>query len=84
MSIKSLSLFELLTSLARLSRQLLLRNKDFPITNLLGFFCESNTTGVVEIEMVPIYHTYAQTLRQVYFDIIADYLKVFKSLHVVT
>ena len=49
-----------------------------------GFFCKSTTTGVVEIEMVTIYHMSAQSLRYVYFSIIAYYLNVIKSLLGVT
>ena len=81
MSINSLSLFEILTSLTRLSEQLRLRDKAFPITYILGSFYKSTTTGVVEIEMVPIYHTSGQTLRHIYFSIIAYYPKVVNSLH---
>ena len=47
MSINSLSIFELLTYLARLSIQLYLRDKAFPITYFLHFFCKSTTTLLV-------------------------------------
>ena len=40
--------------------------------------------GGLDIKMVPIYHTSAQSLWYVYFYIIADYLNLFKSLLGVT
>ena len=54
MSIKSLSIFEILTVLERLSEQLRFYDKVFPITYLSDLFCKSTTTGVVEIKTVPI------------------------------
>ena len=84
MSIKNLSHFELLTNLARLSKTSRLHDNIFPITYISDFFCKSTTTGVVEIEMVPIYHTSVHTLRHVYFYIIADYLSVVNILHGIT
>ena len=84
MSINSLSLFELLTYLARLSKQIRLCEKAFPITHPSEFFCKSTTNWVDEIEVVPIYHTSSQTLRHVYFAIISDYLDIVKFLHGVT
>ena len=53
-SIKSISLFEMLTYLARLSIHLYLRDKVFSVSYPPGFFSKSTTGGVVEIEMVPI------------------------------
>ena len=53
-SIKSLSIFELLTYLPLLSEQIRLRDKDFPIIYLLDCFLKSTTTWVAETEMVPI------------------------------
>ena len=84
MSIKSLSIFEQLTCLAHLRKQLRLCDKAFPITYPLGCFCESDTTWVVQIEVIPIYHTPAQTLRYVYFAIIAYYFDTVELLHGVT
>ena len=81
MSIKSLSIFEPLTYIARLSKQLRLRDKAFPITHLSDCFRKSTITWVVDIEVVPIYHTSMKTLRHVYFAIIANYLDVIESLH---
>ena len=52
--INSLSIFELFIYLARLSKQLRLRDKAFPITYLSDCFCKSTTTGMVDIEMVTI------------------------------
>ena len=54
MSIKSLSIFELLESILRLNEQLRLHNKAFPIPYLSDFFHRSATKWVVYIEMVPI------------------------------
>ena len=76
MFIKSLSLFELVTYPACISKQLRLLDKAFKITYLLDCFCKSTTTGVVEIEIVPIKHTSAQTLWHVYFSIIANYFDI--------
>ena len=84
MFIESLSLFELLTSLAHHSEQIRLCDKAFPITHLSDSFHKYTITGMVEIEMVPIYHTSAQILRHAYFSIIADYLDVVEILHGVT
>ena len=36
--------------------------------------------GVIEIEMVPIYHTYEQRIHYVYFAIIAYYLNIFENM----
>ena len=83
-SLNSISIFEFLISLARLSEQLRLSDKALPITYLWDFFCKSTTTILVEIKIVPIYHTYAQTLRHIYFSIVSDYLDVVDSLHGVT
>ena len=49
MSIKSLSIFELLTYLTHLSKQLRLCENAFPKTYLSDFFRKSTNTGVVEI-----------------------------------
>ena len=84
MSINGLSIFELLKYLARIIKQLRLHDKSFPITYLLYCFHKPNTTWVVEIEIVPIYHTSEHNLRHVYFAIIADYLELVKSLPGVT
>ena len=84
MSIKSISLFGLLTYIARLSIQLYLREKSFPITYFSDFVCKSTTTGVVEIEMVPLYHKSAHTLRHTYLSTVADYLGIVESLNGVT
>ena len=54
MYIKSLSLFEMLKSIALLKEQLILREKYFPTTHLSDCFNKSTTTGAVDIEMVPI------------------------------
>ena len=68
-SINNISSFELLTSLAHLSKHLRLRDNTFPITYLSDCFCKFNTTGAVEIEMLPIYNTSAQILRHIYFSL---------------
>ena len=59
---------ELLTYLARLSIQLCLCEKDLPVAHLTDFLSQSNTTGMVEIEMVPIYRTSMHSLNYVYLD----------------
>ena len=84
MSINSISLFEMLTSLASLIEQLRFSDKAFPITYLLDGFRRYTTTWVVYIEVVLIYHTHEHTLRHVYFSTIEDYLNVIKSLYGVT
>ena len=84
MTINSLSIFDLLTSIARLSKQLRLHDRAFSTTKLLDYFYRSTATGLVEIEVVPIKHMSAQTLQHAYFSIISDYIHVIKSLHGVT
>ena len=51
---KSLSIFELLTYLERISIQLFLNDKSFPVVYLSDYFIKYTTTWVVQIEMVPI------------------------------
>ena len=83
-SINSLSLFELLTFLARLRIQLYLYYKTFTIEYLSNCFIKHTTTWVVQIEMVPIQHTSAQSLRYMKFSIIAYYFDFIKNLLGVT
>ena len=84
MSIRSISVFKILTYLAQLSIHLFLCYKDFPITYFSKHLCKSTTAWVVKIEMVPIYHNCAHTLWYIYFSILADYINIVKSLHGVT
>ena len=84
MSINSPSIFEVLTSIVRLIKHIRLCDKTFPITNLSYCYHQSTNTGLVEIELIPIYHTSAQNLRHIYFDIITYYLDVVESLPGVT
>ena len=83
-SIKSLSIFELLIYISQIIIQCYLYYNAFPVARLPGYFCKSTTTGLVEIDMVPIYHTYAPTLRYVNVAIISDYIDILKSLIGVT
>ena len=78
--IKIISIFKLLTYLVQLRIQLCLHDTSFPITYLSNCFCESNTTWVFNIEMVPIQNPSTQSLRYVYFAMIVDYLDIIKSL----
>ena len=79
-SMKSLYLFKLLTYITWLIIQILLWEKTFPITHLSYCFRKYTTAGVVQIEMLPIQHTSAQSLRHVYFSIIVYYLDFSNSL----
>ena len=79
------SIFELLTYLTQLIIQLCLHDKAFTITYFqFCCCCKSTTTRVINIEMVPICHTSAQSLGYIYFSNIVDYFDFAKSLLGVT
>ena len=83
-STKSLYIFELLTYLAQLIVQFILRKKAFKLAYLPNCFCRSTSNRVVKIEMELIYHMPAQIVWYVYFSIVADYSYFMNSLIEVT
>ena len=83
-SIQNHSLFELLTYIAQLIMQICLDDKAFPVAHLSVFFRISTANWVVQIEMLPIQYTSAQSLWCVYFAIVADYFYSTESLFGVT
>ena len=84
MSINNLSIFELLIFLPRLSIQHRLDDKDFQVAHFPYCFRRSTSTLVVKIDLVPIQHTSANSLRHIYFSIVEHFIDVVESLLGVT
>ena len=62
----------LLTYLAKIIMKLLSHDKVFPVSYFPDFILRSTTVGLVNIDMVPIYHTYVQSLQHIYLSIVED------------